>query len=97
VKIPVVRSGGVYLREDCSSDAPGATAVEVGAANLVDTLRLPDIVRALPAGHGALLHRKYGGHQRGAQEWERCDRRLCFRLAAQTTLFWSGSGREKPF
>lgn len=49
VKIPVVGMGGVSSAEDViEMMLAGATAVEVGAANLVDPFACRDIVRALP-------------------------------------------------
>ena len=50
VSIPVVGMGGVSTAEDVLEMLlAGATAVEVGAANLVDPYASRDIVRALPA------------------------------------------------
>ncbi len=50
VKIPVVGIGGVSSAEDVIEMLlAGATAVEVGAANLVNPYACRDIVRALPA------------------------------------------------
>ena len=50
VKIPVVGMGGVSTAEDViEMMMAGATAVEVGAANLVDPLASKRIVEALPA------------------------------------------------
>ena len=49
VKIPVVGLGGVSSAEDViEMMLAGATAVEVGAANLVNPWACRDIVRALP-------------------------------------------------
>ena len=49
VKIPVVGMGGVQSAEDViEMMLAGATAVEVGAANLVNPFVSRDIVRALP-------------------------------------------------
>ena len=49
VKIPVVGMGGVQSAEDViEMMLAGATAVEVGAANLVNPFASRDIVRALP-------------------------------------------------
>ncbi len=49
VKIPVIGMGGVSSAEDViEMMLAGATAVEVGAANLVDPYACRDIVRALP-------------------------------------------------
>ena len=56
VKIPVVGMGGVTTAEDViEMMLAGATAVEVGAANLVDPYACCDIVRDLPA-----VMEKYG-------------------------------------
>lgn len=50
VKIPVVGMGGVSSAEDViEMMMAGATAVEVGAANLVDPFACRDIIAALPA------------------------------------------------
>ena len=50
VKIPVIGVGGVSSAEDViEMMLAGATAVEVGAANLVDPYACRDIVAALPA------------------------------------------------
>ena len=58
VKIPVVGLGGVSSAEDViEMMLAGATAVEVGAANLVEPFACRDIVEALP---GAM--EKYGIH-----------------------------------
>ena len=49
VKIPVVGMGGVSSAEDViEMMLAGATAVEVGAANLVNPFACRDIVRDLP-------------------------------------------------
>ena len=49
VKIPVVGMGGVTTAEDViEMMMAGATAVEVGAANLVNPFASRDIVRDLP-------------------------------------------------
>ncbi len=49
VKIPVVGMGGVSSAEDViEMMLAGATAVEVGAANLVDPLASKKIIEALP-------------------------------------------------
>ena len=49
VKIPVIGMGGVSSAEDViEMMMAGATAVEVGAANLVDPLACPKIIRDLP-------------------------------------------------
>ena len=49
VNIPVVGMGGVSTAEDVvEMMLAGATAVEVGAANLVDPYTCRDIVRDLP-------------------------------------------------
>ena len=50
VKIPVVGMGGVSTAEDViEMMMAGATAVEVGAANLVDPFAAKNIIEALPA------------------------------------------------
>lgn len=50
VKIPVVGMGGVSSAEDVvEMMLAGATAVEVGAANLVNPYACRDIIRELPA------------------------------------------------
>ena len=50
VNIPVVGMGGVSTAEDViEMMMAGATAVEVGAANLVNPYICRDIVRELPA------------------------------------------------
>ena len=50
VKIPVVGMGGVSSAEDVlEMMMAGATAVEIGAANLVNPFASRDIVRELPA------------------------------------------------
>ena len=72
VKIPVVGMGGVSSAEDVIEMMfAGATAVEVGAANLVDPFASRDIVRALPE-----TMEKYGIKNLkdiigGIQEWEK--------------------------
>jgi dihydroorotate dehydrogenase (NAD+) catalytic subunit len=49
VKIPVVGMGGVSSAEDViEMMLAGATAVEVGAANLIDPFICRDIIRDLP-------------------------------------------------
>ena len=56
VKIPVIGMGGVSSAEDVAEMMlAGATAVEVGAANLVNPYACRDIVNALPA-----VMQKYG-------------------------------------
>ncbi len=56
VKIPVIGMGGVSSAEDViEMMLAGATAVEIGAANLIDPYICRDIVRALPE-----TMRKYG-------------------------------------
>ena len=50
VKIPVVGMGGVSSAEDViEMMLAGATAVEIGAANLVDPYICRDIIDALPS------------------------------------------------
>lgn len=50
VKIPVVGMGGVSSAEDViEMMLAGATAVEVGAANLINPYACRDIINALPA------------------------------------------------
>ncbi len=50
VKIPVIGLGGVSSAEDAAEMLlAGATAVQVGAANLRDPFACPRIIRALPA------------------------------------------------
>ena len=50
VKVPVVGMGGVSTAEDVvEMMLAGATAVEIGAANLVDPYTCPKIIRDLPA------------------------------------------------
>ena len=72
VKIPVVGMGGVSSAEDViEMMLAGATAVEVGAANLVNPFASRDIVRALPE-----TMEKYGIKNLkdiigGIQEWEK--------------------------
>jgi len=72
VKIPVVGMGGVSSAEDViEMMLAGATAVEVGAANLVDPFAAKKIVEALPA-----VMQKYGIQKLtdiigGAHEWEK--------------------------
>ena len=49
VKIPVIGCGGVSTAEDvCEMMLAGATAVEVGAANLKDPFACPKIIGDLP-------------------------------------------------
>ena len=49
VKIPVVGMGGVTTAEDViEMMLAGATAVEIGAANLVDPYVCRDIIQKLP-------------------------------------------------
>ena len=49
VKIPIIGCGGVSSAEDvCEMMLAGATAVEVGAANLVDPFACPKIINDLP-------------------------------------------------
>lgn len=72
VKIPVVGMGGVSSAEDViEMMLAGATAVEVGAANLVDPYACRDIIGALPE-----VMRKYNIEKlsdiiKGAKEWEK--------------------------
>ena len=72
VKIPVIGMGGVSSAEDViEMMLAGATAVEVGAANLVNPFASRDIVRALPE-----AMEKYGIQNLkdiigGIQEWEK--------------------------
>ena len=72
VKIPVIGMGGVSSAEDViEMMLSGATAVEVGAANLVNPFASRDIVRALPE-----AMEKYGIQNLkdiigGIQEWEK--------------------------
>ena len=72
VKIPVIGMGGVRSAEDViEMMLAGATAVEVGAANLVNPFASRDIVRALPE-----TMEKYGIKNLkdiigGIQEWEK--------------------------
>ena len=72
VKIPVIGMGGVSSSEDViEMMLAGATAVEVGAANLVNPFASRDIVRALPE-----AMEKYGIKNLkdiigGIQEWEK--------------------------
>ena len=50
VKVPVIGMGGVSTAEDVvEMMLAGATAVEVGAANLTDPFTCPNIIRELPA------------------------------------------------
>lgn len=49
VKIPIIGCGGISSADDvCEMMMAGATAVEVGAANLVDPLVCPTIINTLP-------------------------------------------------
>ncbi len=49
VKVPIIGCGGVSTAEDvCEMMLAGATAVEVGAANLVDPMACPKIIGELP-------------------------------------------------
>ena len=72
VKIPVIGMGGVSSAEDViEMMLSGATAVEVGAANLVNPFASRDIVRTLPE-----AMEKYGIQNLkdiigGIQEWEK--------------------------
>ena len=72
VKVPVIGMGGVSSAEDViEMMMAGATAVEVGAANLVNPFDSRDIVRALPE-----AMEKYGIKNLkdiigGIQEWEK--------------------------
>ena len=72
VKIPVIGMGGVSSAEDViEMMLAGATAVEVGAANLVNPFASRDIVRSLPE-----AMEKYGIKNLkdiigGIQEWEK--------------------------
>ena len=70
VSIPVVGMGGVSSAEDVLEMLmAGATAVEVGAANLVDPFACRDIIRALPEVMGRLgiesLKELTGGNRNG--------------------------------
>lgn len=59
VKIPVIGMGGVQSAEDViEMMLAGATAVQVGAANLVDPFACKNIIEALPA-----VMEKYGVHK----------------------------------
>ena len=56
VKIPIIGMGGVATAEDViEMMLAGATAVEVGAANLVNPFACRDIVESLPS-----VMQKYG-------------------------------------
>ena len=56
MKIPIIGMGGVSSAEDViEMMLAGATAVEIGAANLVDPFASRDIVNNLPA-----VMQKYG-------------------------------------
>ena len=56
VKIPIIGMGGVSTAEDViEMMLAGATAVEVGAANLVNPFACRDIIEALPQ-----VMRQYG-------------------------------------
>ncbi len=49
VKLPIIGCGGVTTAKDaCELMMAGATAVEVGAANLVSPMACPNIIEALP-------------------------------------------------
>ena len=50
VKLPIIGCGGVSSAEDvCEMMLAGASAVEIGAANLRDPRACPRIIQALPA------------------------------------------------
>ena len=72
VHVPVIGIGGVASAEDViEMMLAGATAVEVGAANLVNPFACRDIVAALPAAmkkYGIRTLREIIG---GAHEWEK--------------------------
>ena len=72
VKIPVVGLGGVTSAEDViEMMLAGATAVEVGAANLVDPFASKKIVEALPEAMDRLKTNTLQEIIGGVQAWEK--------------------------
>ncbi len=72
VKVPVIGMGGVSSAEDVIEMLlAGATAVEVGAANLVNPTACRDIIEALPAVMDQYKINTLKEIIGGAQEWEK--------------------------
>ena len=72
VKIPVIGMGGVSSAEDViEMMLSGATAVEVGAANLVNPFASRDIVRTLPEAMEKYGIQNLKDISGGIQEWEK--------------------------
>lgn len=72
VKIPILGLGGVSSAEDViEMMLAGATAVQVGAANLVDPNACRDIIEALPKAMERYEIEKLSDITGGAHEWEK--------------------------
>lgn len=72
VKIPVVGMGGVFTAEDViEMMLAGATAVEVGAANLVNPYACRDIINALPETMQKYNIKNLNEIIKGATAWEK--------------------------
>ena len=72
VKIPIIGLGGVSSAEDViEMMLAGATAVQVGAANLVDPNACRDIIEALPKAMERYGIEKLSDITGGAHEWEK--------------------------
>lgn len=72
VNIPVVGMGGVSCAEDViEMMLAGATAVEVGAANLVDPFACRDIINNLPYVMSKYEIQKLSDIIKGAKAWEK--------------------------
>ncbi|MBQ6184095.1 MAG: dihydroorotate dehydrogenase [Clostridia bacterium] len=72
VNIPVVGMGGVSCAEDViEMMLAGATAVEVGAANLVDPFACRDIINSLPDVMSKYGIEKLSDIIKGAKAWEK--------------------------
>ncbi len=72
VKIPILGLGGVSSAEDViEMMLAGATAVQVGAANLVDPNACRDIIEALPKAMERYGIEKLSDITGGAHEWEK--------------------------
>ena len=72
VKIPILGLGGVSSAEDViEMMLAGATAVQVGAANLVDPNACRDIIEALPKAMEHYGIEKLSDITGGAHEWEK--------------------------
>ena len=72
VKIPIIGLGGVQSAEDViEMMLAGATAVQVGAANLVDPFACRNIIKALPEAMERYGIEKLSNITGGAHRWEK--------------------------